>query len=189
MSQTVTYRVDHQHDNGWPIIVRINLNGSETSQAPTADGSGPLRAEFDTWNADQVPPLAVSIVIPPPPPTPFADYARPFVNNVALWVRMHKALDDVRTTFVASGATAATILANNQDQVRAVVAVIATAPQGVIDALIQERVLEGSTTTEPLTDAKINAMAIGECRIIINMCQKAANKGIALAVAATMPID
>lgn len=190
MSQQISYRVDHEDGTGWPIIVRINANGSTTSQVATADGHGQLRAEFDAWNATQVPPLVVEIAIPTPPSTPFGDYAQPFVANAALWVRIHKALDDVRATFVLNPApTAATILANNRAQVSALVAVIVTAPQGVIDAFIQERILEGSTTPEPLNAAAIASMTVAECRIIINMCQKAANKGIAIAVAANMPLD
>lgn len=183
MAQEITYRVDHDPDHGWPIIVRININGSETSQAANPTGDGPLRPEFDAWNATQVPPLVVAIVPPPPPPTPtFFNYAQPFVNNGALWVKMWKALDDARATFVVSGATAGTILTNLKAQVTAVVAVIATAPQGVQDALTQERVLEGSTTAV-LNSAGIAALTAAEARIIIDVCQKAATKGIALAIA------
>lgn len=177
-----TYRVDHAPLNGWPIIVRVNLDGSETSQAPTPDGFGPLRAEFDVWNATQQPPLVVAIVVPPPPSTTFFDYAQPYVSNGALWVKMWKALDDARTPFVVSGATAATILTNLKAQITAVVAVIVTGPQGVQDALTQERVLEGSTTAV-LNGAGIAALTAVEARIIIDVCQKAATKGIALAVA------
>jgi len=186
------FRVDHDPINGYPIIVRINPNGSETSQAPNPTGAGPLRTEFDIWNATQIPPLVVAIAVPVVPPTPFGDYARAFVVNAPLWVRMHKALDDARAPFVISppaAITAATILANNRAQVSALVAVISTAPQGVIDAFIQERVLEGSTTPEPLNALAISTMTVAECRIIINMCQKAANKGIAIAVAANLALD
>lgn len=123
---------------------------------------------------------AASIVIP----KPFYDYSQVYYNNIGIWVRMWKALDDARSQFVASGATATTIRTNLQLQVTGVVAVIQTAPQGVIDALTQERVLEGSTTPDPLNAAAIAAMTTAECRIVIDVCQKAATKGIALASAA-----
>ncbi len=185
MAQTITYRVDHDSVHGWPIIVRLNPNGSETSQAPTPDGSGSLRAEFDVWNATQLPPLVVAIVPPVVPPTPFFDYASPYLTNVALWVRMWKALDDARAPFVLAGATPVTILTNLKAQVTAVVAVIATAPQGVQDALTQERVLEGSTTAV-LNGVGIAALTVVEARIIIDVCQKAATKGLALATASVV---
>lgn len=116
-------------------------------------------------------------------PKPFLDYSQTYLVNVSIWVKMWKALDDARSQFVVAGASAVTIRTNLQLQVTGVVAVIATAPQGVIDGLTQERVLEGSTTPDPLNAAAIAAMTSAECRIVIDVCQKAATKGIALASA------
>lgn len=150
---------------------RINISTGQIEEVPfTAEELAARDAERAT-NA---------IVIP----TPFFDYAQPFVNNSALWVKIWKALDDTRALFALSPTpTATTILANLRAQVNAVVAVIATAPQGVQDALIQERILEGSTTAEPLNPTAVSTMTAAECRIVIDVCQKAATKGMALALA------
>lgn len=176
-----TYRVDHDSMYGWPIIVKVNDNGSEESQAPTPDGSGKLRAGFDAWNATQVPPLVVAIVPPASQPHPSFDYAKPFTNNKELWVQMLKAMDDARAPFVVDPTTTGqTILANLRAQVKAVVAVLAPAPQGIKNALIQARVLAGSSTPEPLIPTTVDTMLAPELRIIIDVCEKAAIKGAGL---------
>jgi hypothetical protein len=124
---------------------------------------------------------AAAIIVP----KPFFDYSQVYLANIGIWVRMWKALDDARAPFLLTPTpTAVTILANLRSQVSGAVAVIAAAPQGVIDALTQERILEGSTTPDPLNALAISTMTAAECRIVIDVCQKAATKGIALAAAA-----
>lgn len=115
-----------------------------------------------------------------PLPTPIKDYAQGFINNLALWVKLHKAIDDERNTFDISTATAGTILSKVRAQLKAVRAIIATAPQGVIDKFHQERVLQGSTTALPFTDAAIDGMTVAECRICLSVARLAANQGLAI---------
>jgi hypothetical protein len=116
--------------------------------------------------------------------TPFQVYAKAFVNNAALWVKLHKSLDDDRSTFDISTATGATILAKLREQLKGVRDVIANAPQGVIDEFHRERVLQGSTTANPLNDAAIDAMTAAECRICISVARLVANQGLAIVTAA-----
>lgn len=116
----------------------------------------------------------------------FKDYAAPYVNNIRMWVKIEKALDDNRANLVLSPTpTAATILANMKAQVNAAIAVLASdASQAVKDEFIRERILQGSTTPEPLNAAAVNGMTIGELRIIQNVLKIAANKGLAIAAIA-----
>lgn len=109
-------------------------------------------------------------------------YAQPFINNAALWVRIHKALDDARFPFVVATATGATILANLRLQVTTVVDVISTAPIGVVNEFHKERVLLGSTTAT-LNAAGIAAMTAAECRILIDVARRAANQGLSIVTA------
>jgi hypothetical protein len=148
----------------------------------TADGHGPLRAEFDAWNATQVPPLVVEIAIPTPPPTPFQDYARPFVANAPLWVRIDKTLDDARATLPVSP-TAADITTCLKLQASNVTALIVNnAPPGIIAAFTAERQLRSLTTA-------INSMTNAQLVALIDLGRIAASQGLTLAIAATMPLD
>ncbi len=173
-------------DTGHPTIIQRNNDDGSATSGPI---NGSLRSEFDVWNAIQQPPLSLDIIPPVVVPTPIADWARSFVNNAALWVKILKALDDRRATFVVSGATAGTILTNLRTQVSDVVSVIAAAPAGVISAFTQERVLQGSTTPDPLNASAINAMTAAECRILINVARAAATMGVSVIAAANMSLD
>lgn len=115
---------------------------------------------------------------------PIRDYAKGFINNAALWVKLNKALDDERHTFDISTASAATILAKLKLQLKAARAIIATAPQEVINEFHRERVLMGSTTALPFNDAAIDGMTTAECRICITAVRLAANQGLAIVMAA-----
>lgn len=118
-------------------------------------------------------------------PRPILNWAQGYVSNLKIWILMLKAMDDTRAAFALSPTpTAQTILANLRAQVSAVVAVIATGPQGLQDALTRERILEGSTMPDPLNQTAINAMTAAECRIILDVCQKAAAIGVGVCAGA-----
>lgn len=138
---------------------------------------------FLEWNAAQVPPLSLDNISVTPDPTPVLDYAKPFINNAALWVKLHKVIDNERSTFNIATANGVTILAKLKDQLKAIRAVIATAPQGVIDEFHRERVLQGSITPLPFDDAAINGMTVGECRICLSTARMVASQGLAIVTA------
>lgn len=172
----------YYEDDGIFIGVRKDLGGgTEMSILPNL-ASNHWQA-FLAWNAAEATPLSLDNISVTPIPTPILDYAKPFLNNASLWVRLHKAIDNERSTFDISTASAVTILAKVRAQLKAVRAVIATAPQGVIDEFHRERVLQGSTTPLPFNDAAIDAMTVGECRICLSVARLVANQGLSIVTA------